>query len=212
MKKMRKIVICIYHKIFFTKELENIFKMGFSLTNPKIQFYQGDIQKILIKPGYCFLSPANSFGFMDGGIDENYSKMFPKIQNLVQLQISQYPFKTAGGASYLPIGSSLLLHLKEKCFFVSAPTMYRPENVSHTQNAYIAMLSTLSLIGKQMNGKITTLIVPMLCTGYGEMSHIESAKQMIRAIKDYFDHGKIIETSDPKNRRSDSVICEFESL
>ena len=87
--------------------------------------------------------------------------------------------------------------------------MYRPENVSHTQNAYVVMLSTLSLIGKQINNKITTLIVPMLCTGYGEMTHIESAKQMVRAINDYFKYGKKIKTSDQRHNKIDSIIYEL---
>ena len=187
----------------------------------KLDFYIGDISKIEVLKNTCFLSSANSFGYMDGGIDETYSSMFNGIQQKVQNKIKNYPFKTCGGNPYIPIGSSILIPLNEifhinKCFLISAPTMFRPSNITTTNNAYIAMLSTMSLIKKYNNSfcdkdkenRINTLICPMLCTGYGGMSFKQSSIQIKKALLDFI-NGNIIKGIELKDD-IDCILCDLE--
>lgn len=192
----------------FTAQLQDQFK--FDRFPIKINYYTGNIRDMNVPPNSCYLSPANSFGYMDGGIDAVYSIMFPGIQKLVQERIKSYPYKTRLGLSYLPIGSSLLIDLnllnsrremktvpldndqanESNCFLISAPTMWRPQDVSMTNNAYYAMLSTLSLIRKYNETalptrQIKTLICPGLCTGYGKMSYKQSVEQITQAMVEF---------------------------
>lgn len=57
---------------------------------------------ILTVARHCLVSPANSFGYMDGGIDAAYLEFFgPSIQTRVQGAIQRRP------EGYLPVGASL---------------------------------------------------------------------------------------------------------
>jgi len=205
----------------FTAQLQDQFK--FDHFPVKIDYYTGNIRDMNAPPNSCYLSPANSFGYMDGGIDAVYSIMFPGIQQLVQERIKSYPYKTRLGLSYLPIGSSLLIDLnllntrnntanESNCYLISAPTMWRPQDVSMTNNAYYAMLSTLSLIRKYNETalptrQITTLICPGLCTGYGKMSYKQSAEQIARAMIEFYNHIRI--TSDHMESDPTSILKEL---
>lgn len=214
---MNKIILCVYNDIFFDEIQSHFNNIDFG--EIKLDFYIGDISKIEVPENTCFLSPANSFGYMDGGIDETYSNMFNGIQQKVQNKIKNYPFRTCGGNPYIPIGSSILSPLNElfhinNCFLVSAPTMFRPSNVSDTNNAYIALLSTLSLIKKYNNyfhdkrNNINTLICPMLCTGYGEMNFTQSSVQIKNALQDFV-NGNIIKGIELKDDIY-CILCDLE--
>lgn len=207
---MQKIIFCdLTYR--FTSELKEKFK--FDRFPVEINYFTGNIRDMPVPPNSCYLSPANSFGYMDGGIDAVYSIMFPDIQNIVQEKIKSYPYKTRLGLPYLPIGSSILIDLnllnskremklipldenvgnESNCYLISAPTMWRPQDVSSTKNAYYAMLSTLSLIKKYnmtaLPGReIRTLICPGLCTGYGKMSFAKSAEQIAQAMVEFYNH------------------------
>jgi len=56
---------------------------------------------ILLVAHHALVSPANSYGFMDGGIDAAYSAFFgPQVQAAVQEAINRRP------EGYLPVGAS----------------------------------------------------------------------------------------------------------
>ncbi len=79
----------LFFQFFFAKRLE---KYG-------IQVLQIDAEKLIEKHNIdVIISPANSFGFMDGGIDKVYMKMFDGIQSTVQNKIEKigYLYFTAG--------------------------------------------------------------------------------------------------------------------
>ena len=158
--------------------------------------------------------------------------MFPEVQELVQEKIKSYPYKTRLGLSYLPIGSSILVDLnllnarrelktvplnndqanESNCYLISAPTMWRPQDVSMTNNAYYAMLSTLSLITKYNETavptrQIKTLICPGLCTGYGKMSYKQSAEQIAQAMIEFYNHIRI--TSEQMESDPTSILKEL---
>jgi O-acetyl-ADP-ribose deacetylase (regulator of RNase III) len=90
---------------------------------PEISIYQGDI---LLIAQHCLVSPANSHGFMDGGIDEQYRRFFgPQVEQVVQSAILRRP------EQMLPVGASLVVptgHARIPWLIV-APTMEMPEPV-----------------------------------------------------------------------------------
>ena len=91
-----------------------------------------------------FVSPANSLGFMDGGIDWIYSRcMFPGCESAVKSKIQQVGKYTALHRPYLPVGSAVCIPVGETTGLICAPTMFHPSDVSHTRNAYWSVLAAL---------------------------------------------------------------------
>jgi O-acetyl-ADP-ribose deacetylase (regulator of RNase III) len=144
----------------------------------------GDVENIP-RENTVFMSPANSIGFMDGGIDYVYSRnMFPNIEKEVKQKIKDLGFTTNLGRPYLRVGSALLIPY-EKSALICAPTMFLPHNVSTTRNAYHSFLATLILFHKH---KYETLVVTSLCCGYGKMDEEESVHQMFQAYNDFLNN------------------------
>lgn len=76
----------------------------------------------------AIVSPANSFGFMDGGIDRAYSEHFGwDLQHSLQLEIAALPF------GELPVGQALVIQTRKVPpgipFLISAPTMRVPRAI-----------------------------------------------------------------------------------
>lgn len=144
----------------------------------------GDVENIP-RENTVFMSPANSIGFMDGGIDYVYSRnMFPNIENAVKQKIKDIGMVTNLGRPYLRVGSALLIPY-EKSALICAPTMFLPHDVSTTRNAYHSFLVTLILFHKH---KYETLVVTSLCCGYGKMDEEESVHQMFQAYNDFLNN------------------------
>ena len=124
------------------------------------------------EPDAIYVSPANSFGFMDGGIDLVYSRMmFPKVETNIKRMIGRIGLDFEG-RDYLPIGCTLAVptEFRANQYMICAPTMLLPQNVSETQNAYYAMYAILRLVHKLIINaklKIKKLYIPGLGTGIG---------------------------------------------
>ncbi len=152
--------------------------------------HKGNVQDILTRewmghgstystPTY-FVSPANSLGFMDGGIDKAYMGMFNGIQHLVQRTIRDVsPYRSLLGRPFLPIGSAILVQPDQNNYLISAPTMLMPQPVKETHNPYHAMRAIMKI----WTGE-GTLIVPPLACGYGMIDPKVAAQQMLQAVID----------------------------
>jgi O-acetyl-ADP-ribose deacetylase (regulator of RNase III) len=88
----------------------------------------------------ALVSPANSFGFMNGGIDQIYMNMYPNIQNIVQNKIKQIGLQTTLGRYYLPIGSSVTVNANNNMQLIVSPTMFFPGNIKNTMNVFLDRL------------------------------------------------------------------------
>ncbi len=127
------------------------------------------------------VSPANSFGFMDGGLDYALSERFGwELEKRLQKMIKALPM------GELLIGQALLLETGDKTipFLISAPTMRIPTNfnIDTSVNAYLAMKAIL--ITAKNGERVQSVAIPGLCTGVGQMPPIISAKQMFQAYKE----------------------------
>jgi O-acetyl-ADP-ribose deacetylase (regulator of RNase III) len=127
------------------------------------------------------VSPANSFGFMDGGLDYALSERFGwDLEKRLQKMIKALPM------GELLIGQALLLETGDKTipFLISAPTMRIPTNfnIDTSVNAYLAMKAIL--ITAKNDERVQSVAIPGLCTGVGQMQPRISAKQMFQAYKE----------------------------
>jgi O-acetyl-ADP-ribose deacetylase (regulator of RNase III) len=167
--------------------------------NEKISIIYDDIRS-LTKKHNVFVSPSNSLGFMDGGLDRILNDdMFPGCRNQYENKLLALSYRTILGRPYLPVGSSIFIKRDlEESAIIFAPTMFKPSDVSKTRNAYYSFLSALYLMNKYNNTLLvpfTSLIVTSHCCGYGMMDEEESAKQMYQALCDFKDNLNIIDTS-----------------
>ncbi len=128
----------------------------------------------------AIVSPANSFGFMDGGIDAAYCRFFgPVIQERVQAAINTRP------EGYLPVGASLIIETGHARipFLIVAPTMLSPEAIDKI-NCYRAMRAILRVA--TADKRIwRVLFCPSLGTGVGQVAPDDAAAEMARAYGDW---------------------------
>ncbi len=133
----------------------------------------------------CLVSPANSFGLMDGGIDlaiRNYLGM--KTQYNVQKIIQ----KSFYGEQ--PVGTSIIVFTENELhpFLAHTPTMRVPSDISLTDNVYnafFAMLRAVTNFNKQNKLQIKKVLCPGLGTATGRVKPKEAARQMALAYKNF---------------------------
>ncbi|MEJ2418663.1 MAG: macro domain-containing protein [Exilibacterium sp.] len=140
----------------------------------------GDILK---EEGDAIISPANSFGYMDGGLDLKYSKHFGwELESKVRAVLEQKYY------GEIPVGNAIIVEtaLNDLPFLISAPTMRVPSNVSNTVNAYLAFKAIIQAClehNKTNYQKIKTVLCPGLATGEGKMPVEKCANQMYMAYQ-----------------------------
>ena len=157
-----------------------------------VMFLADDVRDVLEDNFIDILvSPANSHGFMDGGIDDVYREMFPNIQGRVQEYIERYQLQTPLGAFVLPVGSAILVPTFDERtkLLACVPTMMLPENIVGTYNVYWAMRGLLKLLDKIMTKplrpNVLNVAIPCMGTGVGGLSSNISAKQILAALSDH---------------------------
>lgn len=130
----------------------------------------------------ALVSPANSFGIMDGGLDAAIrAQLGGHIESAVQRRIVEqhHGELPVGAAEIVPAG-----HPRWP-FLVVAPTMRVPESVGQTLNAYLAFRAALLAISRHNQGplaRISSVVVPGLGTGIGAMDARRCAAQMRIAL------------------------------
>jgi len=125
------------------------------------------------------VSPANSFGYMDGGVDQAIDRFYEgRAQEAVLALIAERFY------GELPVGSAAVLRMETARFghLVVAPTMRVPgDHLAETINAYLAMRAAFVAIlehNRSATDPIRSVAVPGLGTGVGAMTAEESALQM----------------------------------
>lgn len=155
----------------------------FFKNEPDVEISTGDIWNVKAD---AIVSPANSYGFMDGGIDYVYTERFGwGMQDELQAEIATKYY------GELPIGQAIVLKLNDPDYkyLISAPTMRVPMNVSGTVNAYLAfraaLISVLEHNRKQENkeDRIFSVLCPGLGTMIGKMPVMICAQQMYLAYR-----------------------------
>jgi O-acetyl-ADP-ribose deacetylase (regulator of RNase III) len=146
-----------------------------------------DIKDVLTDNS-CFVSSANSLGFIDGGIDLVLSHtIFPVIDSLVREHIKQFGIISSLDHPYLPIGSSISVSYDESFHLIVTPMMFLVHDVRETENLYHSFYSALKMWEKlcKIHKKQFNLVVTSHCYGIGKIPDEESTKQIYRAYNDF---------------------------
>lgn len=143
---------------------------------PEVEPLAGDYFQ---RPEDAIVSPANSFGIMDGGLD---LAIRDQLGYAVQSKLQQVIVDQHHGE--LPVGSAEIVTTDHPHwrYLISAPTMRVPEPVAFTFNAYLAfraiLVATLNLNRQQSRREIDSLVCCGLGTGIGQISPDKCAAQM----------------------------------
>ncbi len=136
----------------------------------------------------AIVSPANSFGFMDGGIDAVYVDHFgPVVQDRVRRRIlMDYDGE-------LLVGQAAIVETDDDAipFLIAAPTMRVPMWLgAETVNPYLATRAALSLAlrgtssdGQRILDRVHRIAFPGMGTGVGGVPADIAARQMAAAIR-----------------------------
>jgi O-acetyl-ADP-ribose deacetylase (regulator of RNase III) len=138
------------------------------------------------------VSPANSFGFMDGGIDALYLDHFGHgVMDAVRRAILEHRHGEllVGDALIAATGSAQIPWL------IAAPTMRVPMRLGETVNPYLAARAVLLLVehgrfeagplaGELVRDHVRRVAMPGLGTGVGRVSAAVCAHQVRQAIND----------------------------
>jgi O-acetyl-ADP-ribose deacetylase (regulator of RNase III) len=133
----------------------------------------------------CMVSPANSFGLMDGGVDAAITRFFG---SQLMYRVQEVILRDFLGEQ--PVGTSIIVetgHPKHP-FLAHTPTMRVPMKIEHTDYPYLAMWAMLLAVrahNQVSERKIDSVACPGLGTGVGEMPFSEAARQMALAYRNY---------------------------
>jgi O-acetyl-ADP-ribose deacetylase (regulator of RNase III) len=141
-------------------------------------FPEVDVQHddILAVATHCLVSPANSYGYMDGGIDLVYARFFgSRLERAVRDLVLSRPegHLPVGAAEYVSTGHDRIP------FMIIAPTMLLPEHVPalHAQRALRAVLRLIAA-NPELGGDV---FCPGLGSGVGAIPPDECAREMAAA-------------------------------
>ena len=144
---------------------------------------------IFADPADAVVSPANCFGFMDGGIDAAYTRRLgPGLPAPLRAVIG----RDRDGEQ--PVGLAVAVDTGDPGVpvLVAAPTLRAPVSVAGTLNASLAFRAVLRAV-RRLNadrpGAVARVACPGLGTGTGELPAAVCAKQM-RAAWDEVEGGQ----------------------
>ncbi len=155
----------------------------------EVSVYHGSILDL---PCDAVVSPANSFGFMDGGIDMIYSRYFGwHVQERLQKLIRERHH------GELLVGAAEIVATDDPAipYLIAAPTMRVPMILANSVNPYLAARAALLLVrhgifpdgelqGTPVAGAIASIAFPGLGTGVGRVGPNTCARQMRAAIEE----------------------------
>ncbi|MEM8558555.1 MAG: macro domain-containing protein [Bacteroidota bacterium] len=154
---------------------------------PFVEVHHGSILDVETD---AIVSPANSFGFMDGGIDAVYLDHFGRdLQTRLRRHIAAHHH------GELLVGTAAIVETGAEGvpFMVAAPTMRVPMILRESVNPYLAARATLLLVqhgrfatgtfeGAPIREHVNTVAFPGLGTGVGQIGPNTCARQMRAAI------------------------------
>ncbi|XP_064627406.1 uncharacterized protein LOC135487551 [Lineus longissimus] len=179
-----------------------------------IEVHKGDI----FKDGPAadaIVSPANSFGFMDGGIDMAYTRHFgwqlsERLQKVIR---KDYDGEVLVGQAVIiptfegePEGDDWSQYNQGQMikYLICAPTMRVPLNVSETANAFLAFKAVILAVNKHNANlkdnqeKIRSVLCPGLGTAVGKMPADRCAYQMLTAYQMFY-KGELSDLKEPSH-------------
>lgn len=156
---------------------------------PAVEVVQADFRTLL--PADAVVTPANSFGLMDGGFDLAVSVHFGwTLQQSVQEKI------LTDFAGEQPIGTAFLAATgNDDCpFVIHAPTMRVPHSIALTLNVYYAMKA--AVWEAVMDPRVSRILIPGLGTLSGHVHPDVAARQMELAYRHAYETWDALRSDD----------------
>ena len=153
----------------------------------RVRVHRGSVLDVVAQ---AVVSPANSYGWMRGGIDEVYARAFPGVEQTVRSAILAFH----GGE--LPIGQAVVVPTgeAEPGWLISAPTLREPGQrlPSGTVHPYLAARAVFlqwrdgQLDEGPVRELVDTIAMPGLGTGVGGVAPETCARQVAAAWAEVF--------------------------
>jgi O-acetyl-ADP-ribose deacetylase (regulator of RNase III) len=149
-----------------------------------VRVHRGSVTDLRVD---AVVSPANSFGWMRGGIDGVYARWLPGIEDKVRTAIA------AESGGELPVGEALLVPtgVESPAWLFSAPTMRRPGELLDPAGAAARAAARAVLRqwrdgvlpeGRAVRAAIGSLAMPGLGTGVGGLAPQTCATRVAEAL------------------------------
>ena len=127
----------------------------------------------------CYVSPANSYGLMDGGYDKALTMLFGVE---LQRRVQDYIISNLYGEQQ--VGSSIIVDIPgEDKKLIHTPTMRVPARIKDPEVIYTSMRSTLICALKNNVGKI---VIPAFGGATGRLAPDVIAEEMFKAYIQVF--------------------------
>ena len=152
-------------------------KLYFKTYAPEVKLINEDFKSFMRKNKVqCVVSPANSFGLMDGSYDLAITNWYG---NQLQERVQEYIIKNFYGEQ--PVGTSFIIEAgKDNQYLIHTPTMRTPEEIVDARIIYQCMRTTL-IVAKQNN--IKSILIPMFGAHVGKVKPQVVSKMMWKAYK-----------------------------
>lgn len=145
-------------------------------------------------PAEAVVSPANSYGWMRGGIDAVYAHAFLSVEQHVRSAVLAYH----GGE--LPVGQAVIVptDAAAPAWLICAPTMREPGELlpPDTVHPYLAARAVFKLWrygrledDRPVRAVVSTIAMPGLGTGIGGVPPAVCARQVMAAWDEVFTDG-----------------------
>jgi len=142
-------------------------------------------------PTDCYCSPANSYGFLDGGIDNKFRKFYER--NNIDVEKKLQDIIIGEFNNELLVGQSVFLEFSRYTnkvpALIVAPTMRVPMKLSKDSvNVYLAMKAILNRLKylENFSPKLKSISISGLGTGIGQLPYDLCVKQMKQAYNDFW--------------------------
>ncbi|MCB9637315.1 MAG: macro domain-containing protein [Myxococcales bacterium] len=182
-------------------------------TFPFVEVHHGSIFDVSVD---AVVSPANSFGFMDGGMDRLLTERFgQELQARLQQMIRTHHH------GELLVGTAEILETEQEmpAFLISAPTMRVAMPLSHSVNPYLAARAVFLLwkfgviregrwAGEAVSKHVKSIAFPGLGTGAGGIPPVVCAKQMRDAITEVLLERGVFPQSVQQARKWHDRMCD----
>jgi O-acetyl-ADP-ribose deacetylase (regulator of RNase III) len=135
-------------------------------------------RSILDRPVDAVVSPANSFGFMDGGVDWAYLQFFGmELQTRVQMVIRLQKFQE------LLVGSAVVVPTYHESipFLIVAPTMRVPKIITDPADVMLATRAAVRCAAWDF--RFHHIAIPGMGTGCGQVRPDIAVRAMRAGIK-----------------------------
>ena len=129
----------------------------------------------------AIVSPANSFGIMNGGYDLAITRYFG---DELQKKVQTYIYDNYFGEQVVGTSCSVLIPNTNKCL-IHTPTMRFPSRINDPQIVYHCMRSTL-IEAHKLN--LNNILIPAFGGATGGLNPDEIANQMYKAYRQINDH------------------------